>query len=145
MSIPAFLTAGSRALHVVPTSAPVSVTMSVSKSGMTRWCWAAVAVGVAGAYGDYSETQCEVAERVIDNGHSCCPTNSACNSDQYLSDALDSHHDGFDPLRTSLAFVIYELSYGRPVPAHMKKGNIGHYVVIAAYWGLRRRYGIAPA
>jgi Papain-like cysteine protease AvrRpt2 len=132
--IPKFLIAGSRELQSAGVPVPSGVTMSVNPSVLTHWCWAAVAVGVAAAYGSHSEVQCQVASRVVPGRLNCCPSNAACNSDQKLSTALNTHFDGFDPQRNSLPFVMNELASGRPVPTRMSSGGMdGHYVVIAAF------------
>jgi hypothetical protein len=131
--------------EVVALSAPVPgaalyekiLRVGVPESKQDNWCWAAVARGVALAYGSGGEKQCEIASRVL-SPKGCCPTrkNNPCDVVSFLQPALDLHHRDFDG-SLSVEAVRQELREGRPVCARMARvtnDEEGHFVLIAA-WG----------
>lgn len=100
----------------------------------TLWCWAAVAVGVANFYHDYSAQQHTIASAVL--GEPCLPNgkNSDCHCSAYLEDAL-CVHDNFRDIEIPLNFDLIrrEICSGSPVCALMKSKTSNHFVVIRGF------------
>ena len=108
----------------------------------TNWCWAAVAVGIAEAYGDIGWTQCGVAADT--KGEECCSAGfggSNCNRPHVITEPLDWHFDAVHfhdavPEHRTFTFVQRSIDAGRPLVVRIdyRKGNTaGHFIVIAGY------------
>jgi hypothetical protein len=108
-----------------------------------NWCWAAVAVGIACAYGDTELTQCMLATRVFSTENpprQCCPsyTNGDCDVEIQLSRALTlpghEHLEGpvLGPGPQSWDFIKNEIDSGRPI-AVCVRGTSGHFLAITGY------------
>jgi hypothetical protein len=104
-----------------------------------NWCWAAVALGIAHSYLDFTEAeQCDVARRVL--SRACCPDGfrDACDVPRHLPPALGDHFAG--PTRggtraRSFPFVRECIRAGNPVAVRIKwaGSRTGHFVVIVGY------------
>lgn len=114
------------------------IIMSIARSEMTQWCWAAATVGIAALYNDTAESlQCQVANRVFNQTFQCCPYNGDCNEPRDFSIALNMHFAGFefDLDKRTLEFVKEQIDiHNRPVPVYMVAGQDGHILVISKYW-----------
>lgn len=116
--------------------------VTIPKRCQDEWCWAAVAVGVAQAYGD-AVTQCQIAKAVI--GKECCPggmvgTVRSCNKPNDLARALfeAAGHNGpvFEkPKHRKPSFVKDHIDKGHPLGIRIAwlGQESGHFVVIAGY------------
>jgi hypothetical protein len=137
MQVPDLFLVGATAIRAVPDPGD-TLKLFVGQSILTRWCWAAVAVGVANFYGDYSKDQCVTASLAFhEPPKTCCPNGGNCpNTTQYLSDILGIHHDGLaqKAVDRTLSFVKSRIDAHHPVPIRMKNDrDEGHYMVIAGY------------
>jgi hypothetical protein len=113
--------------------------VEIPQQALTEWCWAAVTVGIAAAYRDTTETQCQVASRVCNS--LCCPDGDnpdSCNLPlEQLELALKNHGrpPSTDSLHRQKDFVIAQINAGLPIAVFIDwgTGGSGHYLVIRGY------------
>jgi hypothetical protein len=145
MALAQTLSAGLMPLDPAPPEAPEIecvgrvLHMQVERQSQDLWCWAAVALAVAHAYGNMFEAaQCDVAGRVKERP--CCPFGrfSACDRTHALSRPLGIHHDKLtvrpEPDK-SFALVKACIDEGRPIAVRIafSDASSGHFVVITGY------------
>jgi hypothetical protein len=121
-----------------------------SQGTMSNWCWAAVAVGIAEAYGDSAHfSMCAIASKV--QSVTCCsqPVHPDCDRQQPLSLALvlgEGHCEDFFPRAKTQTlvsdpegcwtFITGQIDRHRPIAVRMQLGpdeRYGHFVVITGY------------
>jgi len=112
--------------------------VTIPESDLTEWCWAAVTVGIAEAYGDTMEMQCDVASRV--KHCSCCLPDvdfDCCNKPaDDLETPLDSHCGTVFtcPMHRTSDFVKKRIKDGSPIAVRIDWGDgSGHFIVIRGY------------
>lgn len=111
-----------------------------------NWCWAAVATGIACAYGDTELTsQCKVATRIFSTENpprQCCPSDENggdCDVPKPLTHALRiPGHEYLDkvlgPGPQSWDFIKKEIDEKRPIGVCiLRSGNQGHFLAITGY------------
>ncbi|MGZ8729820.1 MAG: papain-like cysteine protease family protein [Thermoanaerobaculia bacterium] len=117
-----------------------------SQKPRNNWCWAAVAVGIAHAYGDTKLTLCKVASCVL-HPKICCAGGSTtdCDSAQHLSNALKlkhcSGHDHFqrplqikNPADDGWALIVRKIDDRTPIAVRIGTGiKVGHFIVVKGY------------
>jgi len=111
----------------------------VPKQVQDNWCWAAVAVGIATAYGDKNVFQCDTAAHVLNTV--CCPAgkHDACDKPHTLAEALNlkSHFQAQlnNANSRTFPFVKENIDKGHPIAVRIdwKEGKTGHFVVISGY------------
>lgn len=146
MRLPAVLTGKVDRLN---TTAPVGppppqekiLRVPVPLQQQTNWCWAAVAVGIAEAYGDVGWTQCGVASET--KGEECCSAGFGepnCNRPHEIIEPLGWHFDVVHfqddvPEHRTFTFVQRSIDAGRPLVVRIDYQNntAGHFIVIAGY------------
>lgn len=105
-----------------------------------HFCWAAVTVAIAEAYGAGGETQCEVADRVL--GGKCCATafsspSSRCDQPLDLPQALGPFcaRESREPADRTPEYIKGQIDAGAPVAVRVlwTDSNGGHFVVISGY------------
>jgi hypothetical protein len=120
------------------TMAEIMLDVKLEKQDQDRWCWAAVSMGIANAYGDFAETQqCVVASRVL-SPLLCCPKgkNDSCNVGQTLTTPLNTHLQAEINGALTFAFVKTNIDDGNPIAVRIGwgDGGNGHAVVISGYY-----------
>jgi hypothetical protein len=148
MTLPRSLTEGSSLLTAFGEASPPEVRRRILKVEIPdqrgdNWCWAAVAVGIACAYGDTELTQCQLATKVFSAENpprQCCPSSSNGDCDVELSlkramtiaghEHLHGHVLGPGP--QSWDFIKDEIDHGRPIGVCVKGAN-GHFLAITGY------------
>jgi len=112
-----------------------------------NWCWAAVAVGIAKAYGDFSLTQCGVATLMFRDDNpapQCCAEDQrgVCDRQAALSEvlAIPDHVRLEEVLPAQeFTFIEDEINAGRPIAVGIQrldsdgKEASGHFAVITGY------------
>ncbi len=111
----------------------------IPRQKFDNWCWAAVADGIAQAYGEPARQQCQIVSEVLGEP-SCCSDDavvSVCNVPHDMAPALGSHHETtfIDPDHRRFNFIRKEIRAGRPVVVRIdwRTPGAGHVVVIAGY------------
>lgn len=149
MTLPSTLTEGAAPLTAFCDGAPpIEVRRRILKVEVPlqrgdNWCWAAVAVGIAYAYGDTGLTQCKLATKVFSTENpprQCCPSfsNGDCDVELSLKRALTvpghEHLDGpvLGPGPQPWDFIKTEIDGGRPI-AVCVRGTNGHFLAITGY------------
>jgi len=142
MGIPSFLSQGAVPLRSQPPAGgpalpvPKLLRVAVAKQDQTNWCWAAVSVGVAEAYGTVGKSQCGLASTFI-APHCCPPLRAACDHPFGLELPLAPHHAASVPEhdQRTFQFVKDEIDQGRPIAVRIDRnhGGSGHAVVIGGY------------
>lgn len=113
--------------------------IAIPKSDQANWCWAAVGLGIAQAYGEMlGAKQCAVASRV--RGVRCCPAGSFgdCDVPMALAPALGTHLDRRPVLpaeERQFALVKETIDSGHPLAVGIGRpgAHSGHFVVISGY------------
>lgn len=108
----------------------------------TKWCWAAVASGVAGYFDNATTwTQCAVANACLGRAD-CCPNNANCNQAGELQAALAATGNlaAYAEGTQSLADLRAQISAGRPLGVYIKwkdgkkdgeQDDKGHFIVLS--------------
>ncbi len=119
----------------------VRLQIEIPQRQQDNWCWAAVAVGVAAAYGDTDpkwKSQCRVAKRV--KNKPCCPAGALakCDKPHNLPPALDDHHNPAAIAtqdEKDFGFVKQQTDAGLPLAVRIEfsDGRSSHFVVISGY------------
>jgi hypothetical protein len=113
--------------------------VDLPEQGQDHWCWAAVSIGIAQAYGDttFETQQCDVASRVL-APLKCCPEgfNDACDVPNPLSSALGSHLSNEFASSATFELVKSSIEDGHPIAVRIGwgDGGAGHFVVISGYY-----------
>ncbi|HKS22754.1 MAG TPA: papain-like cysteine protease family protein [Thermoanaerobaculia bacterium] len=125
----------------MPDGVPTVLRVQVAQQKRTNWCWAAVGLGIAQAYGTTGNPQqCDVAGRVL-APLTCCPYGVGCNDPHELPPALDALEPHFvapaidDPTHRTVAFIKAQIDDGHPVAVriHRRHMGSGHFVVVSGY------------
>jgi hypothetical protein len=104
----------------------------------SQWCWAAVAVSVAGFFGNNGWTQCSVVNAELGRGD-CCNQQlpGSCNVVWLLDRALNRVGHFNPPVQGALlpvASVQTEINADRPIGCRIGwSGGGGHFVVLSGY------------
>jgi hypothetical protein len=118
----------------------VVLAVAIPKSDQANWCWAAIGLGIAQAYGEMpGGKQCAVATRV--RGIRCCPAGSFgdCDVPMALAPALGDHLDRRRPVleteERTFALVKECIDSGHPlaVGISLPDAHSGHFVVVNGY------------
>jgi hypothetical protein len=120
-------------------SGHAELAVAIPKSDQANWCWAAVGLGIAQAYGEMlGATQCEIATRV--RGVRCCPAGSFgdCDVPMALAPALGTHLDRRPVLGSEerqFALVKECIDSGHPLAVGLGRpdAHSGHYIVVSGY------------
>lgn len=117
----------------------VSLSFTVQKQQLSKWCWSAVAASVNHFYAHAGKTQCTVANAVLGKGGStsCCTTSNhtACNQFGDLRTALQKVSSFHTAVLTALGPTALESELGasHPVCAVMHGSGTSHIVVVYGY------------
>ena len=131
---------------------PVELEMSLERSRLDQWCWAAIGKGIAHAYLNLTANeQCEIATVVHSQdpgnggGVVCCVPHRThpqdpCNQPHTVREPLASHHlqTLSDPDHRKPEFVREQIEAGHPIVVRQEfkeKKEAGHFVVIAGFVG----------
>lgn len=122
--------------------------IDVADQDRDLWCWAAVSIGVAVAYGDPSQQQCRLVSKILNDegivSVPCCPTPAhpmpvfACDCTHTLPEPLGDHFDGpglTQAVHRNFGFLKQQIDDGHPVAVRLdQRGNgPGHFVVVSGY------------
>ncbi len=112
----------------------VSLDVAVPVQARTRWCWAAIAVGLEAYYGRTARSQAALAHELLagDAGAHAPDLDRELELDRALSAVGCFGH--WSPGKPTLARLRFELNLGRPVAARVEwHGGGGHYVLVTGH------------
>lgn len=117
--------------------------VAVPEQDRTKWCWAAVGLGVRQAYGSsVNDEQCDIAYEVLTTigvmlDKKCCVDSDPCNKGADIDLALgpDFVDQQTSKRHRTMRFVKDEISRGHPIAVQILRNSGGHHaVVISGYY-----------
>jgi hypothetical protein len=143
MKAPKISHAGTIDLPGPPAGPPPStqlLNVMVPEQDRTKWCWAAVGLGVRQAYGSsVNNEQCDIASEVLSD--TCCEDSDPCNVGADVPPALGRHFEGQRKSKKhrTMKFVKDEINQGHPIAVQILRDSGGrHAVVISGYYDSAR-------